>query len=124
MKSNSPTSLFLQEYPHKYFPRYCYGWAVIMSPDVVANLYAQSRKAPYFWVDDVFVTGMLAQKISAKHVDLEPKLALDDERIRQWLKDDVLSLPPLFGRPELVEDSSTIYAMWKKAVEYHDQVSR
>jgi len=45
------------EYPGRFYPPYCQGWAVLYSPDVVFQLYKESQMSSYFWIDDVFVTG-------------------------------------------------------------------
>lgn len=112
-------SLPLQEYPQKYYPRYCYGWGVIMSPDVVFQIYEQSKNATFFWIDDVFVTGMLAEIIGINHVDLQPKLALDSDKVVEWISGDSISLPPLFGHPKFIRNSTTLYALWHKSQLYH-----
>ncbi|KAG7209499.1 hypothetical protein KM043_015584 [Ampulex compressa] len=51
-----------QEYPGRQYPAYCPGWAVLYSPDAVFLLYREAQKEPYFWIDDVHVTGTLARK--------------------------------------------------------------
>ncbi|XP_074597538.1 beta-1,3-galactosyltransferase 5-like [Brevipalpus obovatus] len=121
VKRNPASKWFIsyEDYPDTYFPPYCYGWGVIMSPDIVNNLYIESKNATYFWIDDVFVTGILAERLKVQHVDLEPKLALNADNILQWLASDSLSLPPLLGHPEVVENSSTVYSLWNKTKAYH-----
>ncbi|RWS30775.1 Beta-1:3-galactosyltransferase 1-like protein [Leptotrombidium deliense] len=106
-----------EEYPGKYYPEYCSGWGILMSPDVVFNLYIHSRDINYFWVDDVLVSGLLAQRIGVKHIDLTPKLAIEDEDITGWLKKEELSIPPLFGHPD--SDTDTVYALWNKSIKYY-----
>ncbi|XP_076316741.1 beta-1,3-galactosyltransferase 5-like isoform X1 [Tachypleus tridentatus] len=90
-----------KEYPGKYYPPYCAGWGIIMSPDVVFNLYLQSTQVPYFWVDDVHVSGTLAQRAGVNHVDFTNKLSVTKEEIFEWLQSPKLSRPYLFGHPML-----------------------
>ncbi|KAF6201314.1 hypothetical protein GE061_005762 [Apolygus lucorum] len=52
------------EYPNRYYPPYCTGWAVLYSPDVVFKLYLEAQQTPYFWIDDVHFTGTLASMIN------------------------------------------------------------
>lgn len=113
-----------QEYPDARYPRYCYGWGVIMSPDVVFAVYKQSKNANFFWIDDVFVTGMLAAKVGINHVDLQPKLALNSDKVISWLKDDIITLPPLFIHPDLVTNFSSLYTFWNKSQLYHHLMQR
>ncbi|XP_046358134.2 beta-1,3-galactosyltransferase 5-like [Haliotis rufescens] len=51
------------EYPFQKFPNYCEGFGYVMSPDVARSLYKASEDARYFWVDDVYVTGILTLKV-------------------------------------------------------------
>lgn len=88
-----------------------------MSPDVVFKLYLHSRSVPFFWVDDVHVSGLLARRIGITHMDFSPKLALGDEDIDRWLEHDELTMPPLFGHPD--SEIKTIYALWNKTVKYY-----
>ncbi|BFY98028.1 hypothetical protein BsWGS_01068 [Bradybaena similaris] len=42
-------------YPYKY----CSGFTVIMTPDLVDPLYQAAKVTPFFWIDDVYLFGML-----------------------------------------------------------------
>ena len=46
------------------YPSFCPGLAYIISTDLVLELYNISKSTPYFQIDDVFVTGILMNKIS------------------------------------------------------------
>lgn len=46
---------------------YCNGYAVIISPGLVPALYHASLYTPFFWVDDVYLFGMLPSKINGVH---------------------------------------------------------
>ena len=50
------------EYPHERYPDYCEGFAYIVTPDVMQKLYAMSFHTEYYWIDDVYVTGMLTNR--------------------------------------------------------------
>lgn len=106
-----------QEYPDKYYPPYCSGWGILMSPDVVFKLYISSKDLPFFWVDDVYISGVLARHIGVNHLDFSPKLAIGDNDIDLWLSSNRLSIPPLFGHPDT--DLQTIYALWNKTIKYY-----
>ena len=51
-----------KEYSEHYYPPYCPGYAIIYSPDIIFRLYTAAQNSKYFWIDDVHITGVLAQK--------------------------------------------------------------
>ena len=61
----------LKDYPYTKYPPYCEGFAYVMSIDVVNKLYMASKTVPFYWVDDVYVTGFLAAKAGVYHHDME-----------------------------------------------------
>ncbi|KAL3875806.1 hypothetical protein ACJMK2_033722 [Sinanodonta woodiana] len=61
------------EYPYKKYPTYCEGFAYITSTDVIHKLLDASKEVPFYWIDDVYVTGFLPHKIGLKHRDMEPR---------------------------------------------------
>ena len=95
-----------------------------MTPDVVFRLYNQSRSTPYFWVDDVYVYGLLAEKLDIQYVDLNKKLEIGKSNITKWAKAKDLSLPPLFGHPVAIQDVNLIgYTLWNKTLSYYNHTS-
>lgn len=50
-------------YPEEYYPTYCQGPHVLLSPDVVFNLYREAQKLPYFYLEDVFTYGLAARNV-------------------------------------------------------------
>ena len=56
------------EYPYKLYPRFCLGFAVIFSSDVVERLYKRSLATKPFWIDDVWMTGIVRAKL---HIPIE-----------------------------------------------------
>jgi hypothetical protein len=56
-----------KEYASRTYPNYCAGWAILYSRDMIHRLYSESQKHPFFWVDDVLLTGILAKKLKIKH---------------------------------------------------------
>ena len=65
--SKSKWYLSPKEFKDDYFPTYCSGSAFMMTTDVIANMYNTSLYTPFFWVDDFYVTGLLAQKVGVVH---------------------------------------------------------
>ena len=62
-----------------YFPKmehwptpYCPGFFVIMTADIIPELYEKAKIVPFLWLDDVYVFGLLAGKTSnITHINLK-----------------------------------------------------
>lgn len=54
----------IEEYPHPVFPPYCPGLALLLTPDVVPKLYAASFYEPFFWLEDVYIIGLLGRAVN------------------------------------------------------------
>ncbi|XP_008473166.1 beta-1,3-galactosyltransferase 5-like [Diaphorina citri] len=56
------------EYRDHFYPPHCHGNALLYSPDVVFKLYQHLQTdQEYFWVDDVFITGIVFSKLNLTH---------------------------------------------------------
>lgn len=51
-----------EEYAKDHYPPYCAGFAHIMSPSAARRIFDAAKNSPLFWIDDVFITGMLRLK--------------------------------------------------------------
>lgn len=58
-----------EQLPGAFFPQYCAGFGYAMSRSVVEKLYAAALTTPYFFIEDVFVTGFCRQKAGVRIVD-------------------------------------------------------
>ncbi|ESO95791.1 hypothetical protein LOTGIDRAFT_95799, partial [Lottia gigantea] len=47
------------EYPFSFYPSYCAGFAYLMTPDVAVQFLKVSKYVKFYWIDDVFITGIL-----------------------------------------------------------------
>ena len=47
------------EWPSSEYPAYCAGWAYVTTLPTLARVLAWSTTQPYFWIDDLHVTGTL-----------------------------------------------------------------
>jgi beta-1,3-galactosyltransferase 1 len=56
------------EFADEFFPTYCSGSAYMFSGDVIPKMYNASFDTPFFWVDDFYITGLLASKVNATYV--------------------------------------------------------
>ena len=62
--SGSKWSVPHSDWPEKYYPDYCMGLFVLMSKDIIEPLYQRALHTPYFWIDDVFITGIIRKLIN------------------------------------------------------------
>lgn len=92
------------EYPGRNYPAYCAGYAILYSPDTVFLLYREAQHVPYFWIDDVHVTGVLAERLNLTHTSIH-SLVLRRQDMRRLFADPVRYRRDfLFGPPNLIED--------------------
>ena len=63
-------SVSKNEYRRERYPTYCPGLALLMSPDLVTKLWENSQKVKFFWVDDVFFTGLLVEQLNVTWIQL------------------------------------------------------
>lgn len=49
-------------YPDQKYPDFCSGSSYLMKANDAINIYTVSNKTNFFWIDDVFVTGILRSK--------------------------------------------------------------
>lgn len=54
------------EYRKSFYPPFLSGWMYLTTPKTAASLVAVAKETPYFWIDDVYVTGILATKLNIK----------------------------------------------------------
>ena len=68
------------EFPgKKYFPKYCAGLGFLMSKDMLPKMAAAAKTTPFFWIDDVYTTGLLAGKVpDVTYVDLLKNFTLKE----------------------------------------------
>ncbi|XP_053952498.1 beta-1,3-galactosyltransferase 1-like [Anastrepha ludens] len=51
-------------YASSTYPPHCPGYGIIYSPDVVQRLYDAAQQAQFFGIDDIHITGFLAEKLN------------------------------------------------------------
>ncbi|XP_050416403.1 beta-1,3-galactosyltransferase 1 isoform X2 [Patella vulgata] len=64
---------------YKNYPvNYCNGYFVLISPDIISAMYRASWLTPFFWVDDVYLYGLLPSKIGhVTHEDIRSHMTLN-----------------------------------------------
>ncbi len=73
----------LEMYPHDRYPPYCSGLAFVLSMDVAKALYKASYHTPLFWVDDAWLTGMVAATAKVNHTQASRAYDLNKDNIEK-----------------------------------------
>ena len=66
-------SVSRSRWPEKYWPSYCAGMAYITTKDAVEKILKAAEDEEWLWIDDIFVTGVLAEKAGINHVQVISK---------------------------------------------------
>lgn len=62
-----------EEYPNELYPAYCSGAGYLITKDLVSVLYDAALHVRTFWVDDIFISGMLPQAVGDVTIIQIPK---------------------------------------------------
>jgi len=106
---NSKWYIAKSEFHEDYFPPYCSGSVFIMSLDVVCAMYEESFNTEFFWVDDYYITGILAQKINLQHRRLNDNYMLNAKVAFQKFQSDKDHILKFFH----VHKITDTYRMWE-----------
>ena len=61
---NSKWYISMEEYKYSYFPKYCSGTAYAFSANTATDLYESSKRTKQLKMEDVYITGLLAQNLN------------------------------------------------------------
>lgn len=109
--------LTIEDYPFETFPSYCSGIAYFLTPDVLKDLYRASKIVrPFLWIDDLFITGILAAQFPIHKHPLNFKFTYSPRDLYNWLKIKQLSPSPhMIGDIGDVDDwESLMLQLWDK----------
>ncbi|RZB41646.1 beta-1,3-galactosyltransferase 5, partial [Asbolus verrucosus] len=76
-----------EEYRHSKYPPFVSGWFYVTTPKIAGKLVFLSHYFDYFWIDDVYVTGILTQKLRIKLYDLKKYFTLYPEFLQCCMND-------------------------------------
>ncbi len=72
MRTDGKWFVTKEEYPGNLYPTWCQGFGYIVKPRLSKRLYEISEEVGFFWIDDVYVTGMLIEKLGdVKHLEFK-----------------------------------------------------
>ncbi|KAK3609345.1 hypothetical protein CHS0354_024888 [Potamilus streckersoni] len=113
---------------HKFYPRYCSGFGVIISTDIIPFLYRAAYLTPFFWVDDVYLYGMLPSKIkNVAYISLAGNFSLNFKAGLDCIKNNTKQCPFLIcggGTPdEVVKIWNAMGQAYKRTLKINLNVS-
>lgn len=110
-----------EEYPADTYPQFMSGWLYITTPKVTEKLEEMASREKYFWIDDVFVTGILREKLNIKMYDIKEYFTDHAEYFQCCLNDynksrldcDIL-VGPNGGRTNLFYEFNKVFSLCNK----------
>lgn len=78
-----------EEYSLPSYPTFVSGWLYVMSFSAATKLTNAIEREKYFWIDDVFVTGVLARKMNLVLEDMSEYFTLNPEYFECCMRDKV-----------------------------------
>ena len=93
-------ALSKNEYDREFHPNFLSGWAYITTPSTAEKLVNASRQCPIMWIDDVWVTGILAAKANIKLESLNSFYTFYKEHIECCTSNRTLECDFLIGPSE------------------------
>lgn len=106
------------DYPGAFYEDYCSGWAYITEPTTLLSVVEESKYRPYFWVDDVHVTGTLARMAGVELKRMNEYYTSEAESLDLWTRSDQkdhldwkFAFGPTWGDSDLVR-TAHLRAKW------------
>lgn len=99
------------EYQPDKYPTFCSGLAYVMRAEMAARLSEASGRVATLWVDDVYVTGLLAEHVSARHFYLNLRFTHRHDDVVQWLDSEPPASNPM---PFIVSELDTSRPDWRQ----------
>uniref|UniRef100_A0A8D8BWI4 Hexosyltransferase n=1 Tax=Culex pipiens TaxID=7175 RepID=A0A8D8BWI4_CULPI len=75
------------EFPADVYPPYLSGWLYITNQRTARELVLQSERTPFFWIDDTYVTGILAERAHIQLTSLNKWFSANSEFLDCCIRD-------------------------------------
>lgn len=76
-----------EEYSPNYYPSFVSGWFYVTKPQTARKIVTLSNYEKYFWIDDVFVTGILTKKLKIMQYDISKHFTANSEFLQCCIQD-------------------------------------
>lgn len=80
-----------EEFGESAYPVFLSGWFYVTTPKISRKVFSLSHVIPYFWIDDVYVTGLIAEKLKIARVNLNDLFTVHPEFLRCCMSDVIKS---------------------------------
>lgn len=107
-----------EEYRSDEYPDYVSGGSIIYSNVVAQEVFKKTFTTPFFWIDDVYMTGTIRDQVS---VQIKPinHLLLNGDNLQRILKGTVTSLPePMFIASQDNLNYDDMIQLWEVTKQY------
>lgn len=110
-----------EEYPRNDYPPYLSGWYYITTPEAARRVTNEAIYHPYFWIDDLLITGLLTEALDIKLVQVPKGFWLEYYELlecclRDMIKEKIMcdtTVGPNGGRNNLiVEFNGALNLCW------------
>ncbi|XP_073950467.1 beta-1,3-galactosyltransferase 5-like [Choristoneura fumiferana] len=110
-----------EEYPRNDYPPYLSGWYYITTPNAARRVTNEAIYHPYFWIDDLLITGLLTEALNIKLVQVPKGFWLEYYELlecclRDMIKEKIMcdaTVGPNGGRNNLiVEFNDALNLCW------------
>lgn len=101
-----------EEYPKDEYPPYLSGAFYVTTPNTARRVIKEAVNQPFFFLEDLFITGFMTQLLNIKLVQLPKgfwlhyfellKCCIDDMIYKRIMCDAVVGLPPEGGKNDLI----------------------
>ena len=107
------------EYESSTYPAYCSGLAYVASPNVINDLLSVLPYGRFLWVDDVYMTGVLAELSNTRHFYLNLRYSYDSDNVMKWLAHSSHLPPPYIiyhTNPQTPNYNTLIKTAWENVL--------
>ncbi|KAL3856708.1 hypothetical protein ACJMK2_011431 [Sinanodonta woodiana] len=109
---------------HRFYPQYCSGFAVIISTDIIPYIYKAAYLTPFFWVDDVYLYGMLPSKVKdVSYISLADRFSLDFNKGLECFENNLQLCPFLISAGRTPEEVARTWHSMGKAYERASKIN-
>lgn len=98
----------------KYFPQYCAGMGVVMAREVAVDLCEAAKATPLFWIDDVYITGLVTQRVKQEihYVDVLSQFSLKEDLVfDQYVNNRTITVAI-----SMITDDDIYRKIWRAAI--------
>ncbi|KAI8425091.1 hypothetical protein MSG28_006951 [Choristoneura fumiferana] len=98
-----------EEYPRNDYPPYLSGWYYITTPNAARRVTNEAIYHPYFWIDDLLITGLLTEALNIKLVQVPKGFWLEYYELLECCLRDMIKEKIIYISQNVVEYESRAF---------------